>query len=285
MADMASDNAIISTNASPGRAGYLGPDAVPGGRTALVIFIVMAAVLVTDSLEPVWGQVAASLMAWGLLAAIYFRMPRPAQHLLMSCLVVAMLGEVFCSLIWKLYDYRLFNIPAYVPPGHVLIFLLGSSIARRLPRFTVWLVPALVAPYALAGLVIGFDVFGITLYVMFVACLVAERERLLYSTMFMVCMVLEIGGTSLGNWTWRPEAPVWGMSTTNPPMSAGVFYCLLDFLMFRLALSFWSLEGVWRRASFAKIWTLGGLLGELIGQPPGVRLAAQEAKESEAAGE
>ncbi|KKL61889.1 hypothetical protein LCGC14_2190780, partial [marine sediment metagenome] len=255
------------------RRSFLEAEAVPDAKTALMIFLVLAFVLWLDSAVEIWGQVIASLMTWALLAVLYKRVPRQSQNLLMSCLVVAMLGEVFCSLIWKLYDYRLFNIPAYVPPSHVLMFLLGSYLAPRMPRAIVWLVPALVAPYALMGYWSGFDRFGILLFIMFVACLVSEPERRLYATMFMLCLVLEIYGTGLGNWTWRPNVPIWGMSTTNPPISAGVFYGLLDFLMLRFALMYWSGRDMYlARPTMVRDYLLGMLRpkadeGFAVGEP------------------
>ena len=33
------------------------------------------------------------------------------------------------------------------------------------------------------------------------------------------------------NWAWRPVVPWLELTTTNPPLAAGVFYCLLDFLV------------------------------------------------------
>ena len=42
----------------------------------------------------------------------------------------------------------------------------------------------------------------------------------------------------MGGWKWKAIVPVWGISTANPPVASGAFYCVLDFLMFRLALSY-----------------------------------------------
>ena len=52
--------------------------------------------------------------------------------MLMACLVIATAGEIVLSLGWGLYTYRLDNIPLFVPPGHVLLLLLGLSLARRM---------------------------------------------------------------------------------------------------------------------------------------------------------
>ena len=38
------------------------------------------------------------------------------------CVPVATLFEIFGSMIWGGYHYRLQNIPLYVPPGHALVW-------------------------------------------------------------------------------------------------------------------------------------------------------------------
>ncbi|MDH4228045.1 MAG: hypothetical protein OEV59_09915 [Deltaproteobacteria bacterium] len=207
----------------------------PPFKDALIIFGVLCAGLIADNVFPVWGQVGAGAAAWGALIYYYLRRAdRGAQILLSTCLVLAFLGEVFFSLVWHLYDYRFFNIPHYVPPGHVLVFLLGCAIAPHMPRYTTPLVVALSAPYVILGAILGFDELGIILFILFIACLLAGPDRRFYSTMFMLCMALEVAGTALGNWTWRPEVPLWSLENTNPPLAAGTLYCLLDFLTMRL---------------------------------------------------
>ncbi|GAB4490151.1 MAG: hypothetical protein OHK006_22650 [Thermodesulfovibrionales bacterium] len=226
---------------------YLDDGAVPDARTSRLLLGALVSGLLIDRLLPLWGQVIAGVMTWGLFLWLYRTMPAPAKRLLMSCLVVATMGEIFCSLVWQLYDYRLLSIPFYVPPGHVLVFLLGSGLAQRMPHSVVRIVPLCMIPCAVLGFALGFDEFGIVLFAMFLACLIAEKDRRLYATMFLLCLLLEIFGTLLGNWRWKETVPFWGLSTTNPPVSAGTFYCLLDFLMLRLVLAADSLGGFFTR--------------------------------------
>lgn len=220
---------------------FLSADAIPDGKTALVIFITFTFGLWVDSYSHFWGQIVTGILFWGLFIIIYHRTPVGNRWLMMSCLIVSFLGEIFCSLIWGLYDYRLYNIPHYVPPGHVLLFLLGSAIAPHMSRFIVPAVPIIIGSYVLVGYFIGFDQFGLLLFIMFLSCLIAEKDRRLYATMFLLCLILEFYGTWLGNWTWKPIVPVWEISTANPPVASGAFYCVLDFLMLRLALSYKSI--------------------------------------------
>ena len=54
------------------------------------------------------------------------------------CVPIATLFEVYGSLIWGGYTYRLHNIPLYVPPGHALVYVFGITaiVPTVRPRFT-----------------------------------------------------------------------------------------------------------------------------------------------------
>lgn len=265
---------------------YLDAEAVPDARTSRLLTGVLVTGLLLDRLIPLWGQIIAGVMTWGLFLWLYRTMPASAKRLLMSCLIVATLGEIFCSLLWQLYDYRLLSIPFYVPPGHVIVFLLGSALAQRLPGGIVWIVPFCMIPYVALGSVLGFDEFGIVLFAMFLACLIAEKDRRLTAAMFLLCLLLEVFGTLLGNWRWKETVPFWGLNTTNPPVSAGTFYCLLDFLMLRLVLAADSLGGFFTRQASR----CADIVQDLIGQTaPGVLVPVendeQDVRISAAAGE
>ena len=78
------------------------------------------------------GQLAVNVLAWAMLARLWFASAPAQRPALLACLVYATAGEVFLSLVWGLYDYRLGNIPLFVPPGHVLLFFLGTQLASRL---------------------------------------------------------------------------------------------------------------------------------------------------------
>jgi hypothetical protein len=189
-------------------------------------------------LEHVWllfGQLLTGVLAWGLFALIYWRLKdKQTRLILMSCLLLASLGEIFCSLVWGLYTYRFDNIPHYVPPGHVLMFMLGIYLAPRLPAWIVYVVPALALPCIILGATLGFDQFGVVLFAMFLGCLLSGHNQRMYATMFMLSLMLEIYGTWLGNWTWHANVPYWDISNTSPPLASGAFYCVLDFLVLRM---------------------------------------------------
>jgi hypothetical protein len=49
--------------------------------------------------------------------------------------------------------------------------------------------------------------------------------------MFVLSLAMEIYGTLLGNWGWGANVPWLGLTTINPPLAAGAFYCVLDQLV------------------------------------------------------
>jgi len=57
------------------------------------------------------------------------------------------------------------------------------------------------------------------------------RSSRLYAVMFVLSLAMEVYGTWLGNWAWADQAPWLGWTTTNPPLAAGAFYCMLDMLI------------------------------------------------------
>jgi hypothetical protein len=198
---------------------------------AAVICAVIVLGLAFDQLVPFWGQTLTNLGLWALLLYWIHQAAREEQVMLVACVVYATLGECFLSLVWGMYDYRLENIPAFVPPGHALLLMLGVILAARLPDSINWVVPLASAPFVLLLAVTGIDTFGVLLFAILIACMVFSRSRKLYAVMFVLSLTMEIYGTWLGNWAWRPVVPWLELTTTNPPLAAGVFYCLLDFLV------------------------------------------------------
>jgi hypothetical protein len=177
------------------------------------------------------GQLAVSVGAWALLARLWL-VSLPAQRpALLACLVYATAGEVFLSLVWGLYDYRLGNLPLFVPPGHVLLFYLGTQLAARLDEGAPWWIAAAALPIVAAFAWTGRDTLGPFLYALFLACMVLSPSRKLYATMLALSLAMELWGTWLGNWTWRREVPWLGLVTDNPPLAAGAFYAALDMLV------------------------------------------------------
>lgn len=198
---------------------------------ALSIIAVICGGLWIDQALEFWGQVFINLAVWLLFLHGLRRACVTVQTGLVACMVYATLGEIGLSLLWGLYDYRLANIPLFVPPGHVLLFMLGGLLAARAANWIIWLVPLAAAPFVLLLALTGIDTLGLALYALFLACIVFGRAKKLYAVMFVLALAMEIYGTWLGNWSWKTAVPWLGLTTLNPPLAAGAFYCVLDMLV------------------------------------------------------
>ena len=207
-------------------------------RTFFPIPLLIITGLAVDQLAGAWGQPLVVAVTW-LYFLVFLRRCTVSDRVMMGlCLVYASIGEVLLSLVWRVYDYRLGNLPLFVPPGHVLLFLLGLSIA---PHVAPWAVRsiAILAALVVAGLAVtGRDTFSVLLVSVFLMSVVFGRERKLYATMFVLALAMELYGTWLGNWHWSPRVAQTGMVTLNPPVAAGAFYCALDLLVM------WSMRGL-----------------------------------------
>jgi len=133
------------------------------------------------------------------------------------------------------YVYRLENIPAFVPPGHGLVYLAAFAIGR-----SVW-AHRHAAVFGRATLVVCglWALWGVTLSgrpdalgAFWFCCLLLfawkGRSPLLYAGAFVVVSYLEIVGTSLGTWTWQPTDPTGLISIGNPPSGIAGGYAWFD---------------------------------------------------------
>ncbi len=201
-----------------------------GSLIYIVIFTFIIGLFIDQKIE-FYGQTTTNIVAWLVFLSLLQRGNRVERLSLILCVLYATVGEVFLSLVWGLYEYRLSNVPLFVPPGHALLFTLGVFLAPKVPNWLVGLVPMLTALYMLVAFVSGMDTMGGILFLTFLICLIFGEAKKLYVTMFMLSMLLEVYGTTLGNWTWYQDVPILELTTTNPPVSAGAFYCLLDLLV------------------------------------------------------
>ena len=198
---------------------------------AIAITAIIGGGLALDQLVDFWGQTLTNVGIWAALL-YWLRSAAPHdQRALAICVLYATAGEIFLSLVWGLYEYRLSNVPLFVPPGHALLFMLGRILAERARDWIVWFVPLAAAPFVFPLAWTGLGTLDALLFALFLLCLLSGRASKLYSVMFVLSLAMEVYGTRLGNWTWAPEAPWLGFTTINPPLAAGAFYCMLDMLV------------------------------------------------------
>jgi len=198
---------------------------------AVAITSVIAGGLLFDQTVDFWGQTLTNVALWALLL-YWLRGAHPEERFSLAvCVFYATLGEIFLSLVWGLYEYRLANVPLFVPPGHALLFMLGNILARRVRDWIIWVVPLAAMPFVYLLAVTRLGTLDALLFALFLLCLLSGRASRLYAVMFVLSLAMEIYGTWLGNWTWAAEAPWLGFTTINPPLAAGAFYCMLDMLV------------------------------------------------------
>lgn len=184
------------------------------------------------------GQLALGLMTAGVLAALLVLHDRTTRIQTLGVVAVATLGEVIGSLIWGLYTYRLDNLPAFVPPGHGVVFLCGLSLAAVLaarPTLLVAVATVGAAAWGLAGVTVleTRDVSGAVGCAFLVGVLVLTR-RPVYAGVFVVVAALELYGTAIGTWTWADVVPGLGWEQANPPSGVASGYVLFDVLVYTL---------------------------------------------------
>lgn len=198
----------------------------------------MLAVIVPGLALDVYAELPAQCLIGAVAWAVALAFVADAQGLertrMLACIVLATAGELVLSLVWGLYDYRLHNVPLFVPPGHLLLMLAGMQLARmRLPERFVAVTVAAVTAWAAYATWTGASTLDAALALLLVACVATSRraeDRRLYAVMLWLALALELYGTALGTWTWRPVEGWFGLTSLNPPLAAGAFYCALDAL-------------------------------------------------------
>jgi hypothetical protein len=133
------------------------------------------------------------------------------------------------------YVYRLSNVPAFVPPGHGLVYLaalaLGrSALAHRHRRVIVRATVVVCGSWVVWGLALSdrHDVLGALWFGCLLVFLRRGRTPLVYCGAFVVTSYLELVGTGLGTWAWQPHDPTGLLSIGNPPSGIAGGYCFFD---------------------------------------------------------
>ena len=175
-------------------------------------------------------------IAWLCLAGLLLGENRETQMQVAIAVVFATAGEHFASLYMGGYTYRFENVPAYVPPGHGMVYLTAVALARsgfflRYARGIAVFVIVVWGAWSLWG-VSGYaekgDSVGALLFCIFLGWLIAGRSPMVYLAAFFVTTWLELMGTAVGAWKWAPIDPLLGWPQGNPPSGASAWYCLVD---------------------------------------------------------
>ena len=187
------------------------------------------------------GELGIGVATWLALLAAVRPLARHERARVAAVVLVATAGEVLGSLVLGLYAYRRGGIPAFVPPGHGLVYLAGyqlsrSRLVRAHGRAVVRVAIAGGAAWALLALVLPSrpDVAGAIAMVGLLAFLARGREPALFACMLLAVALLELYGTRMGTWEWAATWPGTGVPMGNPPTGAAAGYVAFDALALRL---------------------------------------------------
>ena len=213
-----------------------------GPRTALTVMVWVSVVLLLDAGGSLTLQRVLGALTWLLLAAVLWRETPLVRVQTLVVVAFATLVEYTFAPGFEVYTYRFDNVPAYVPPGHGLVYLaalgLGrSGFVRAHLRTCVGAVLVVGGAWAVWGLLWAerTDVLGAFWYVCLVGFCLWGPSQPLYVGAFLVVSYLELVGTSLGTWTWQQRDPTGLVSIGNPPSGSAGGYGWFDLAALLLA--------------------------------------------------
>jgi hypothetical protein len=206
--------------------------------TLVTVVVSIVAVLAADRHVDRVGQLVLGLLTTAVLVTLLVFQPRTVRLQTLAVVGFATMGEVVGSLIWGLYGYRLGNLPAFVPPGHGLVYLAGLSLATLLSRRASALLlaaGAVAVAWGVAGITVlpTPDASG-TMGCAFLVGVLLLSRRAVYAGVFVVVVALELYGTAIGTWAWEPVVPGLGLSQGNPPSGVASGYIVFDVLALAL---------------------------------------------------
>lgn len=203
---------------------------------AAFTFFSVAVSCVMEISASVERQQLLGAFAWIFLAGLLIGENRETKAQVAIAVLFATIGEHFASLYMGGYTYRFENVPAYVPPGHGMVYLTAVALARsalfvRNPGKIVLFVIGVWGTWSLWG-VSGYpnreDWVGALLFAIFLVWLLIGRSPMVYLAAFFITTWLELIGTAVGAWEWAAIDPLLGWPQGNPPSGAAAWYCLVD---------------------------------------------------------
>ena len=209
---------------------------------AAMVLCVITTFLALDHFATADEQLLLGGATWAILIVSCLSLSAEDRARALIVVIVATCAEVVGSIVLGAYTYRLENLPAFVPPGHGLVFLAGLRISQSAPvrrhrKAFLRCVIAIVAAWGVSGLVLlgRTDALGAVTGALLICVLLRSRSAALYAGVFLVVGFLEIYGTSIGAWHWAATTPDTPISAGNPPSGIAGLYVLFDVAAIALA--------------------------------------------------
>lgn len=203
---------------------------------ATLTFLCVALSLNLDATGSLAQQNFMGLIAWTFLFGLLIGENKEVRMQVIIAVAFATAGEHFASIYMQGYTYRFGNVPAYVPPGHGMVYLTAVALARsglflkysrRIAAFVV-LTCGIWSLWGISGYPEQGDQVGALLFCVFLIYLFKGRSPMVYLAAFFITTWLELIGTAAGTWKWATIEPVLNLSQGNPPSGVAAWYCLVD---------------------------------------------------------
>ncbi len=203
---------------------------------AAFTFFCVAVCLLSDASGSLGKQYALGVCGWLFLLCLLYGENKEVRMQVGIAIAFATIGEHFASPYMGGYTYRFGNVPAYVPPGHGMVYLTAVALARsglflRHARAIATLVVLVCGAWSIWG-ISGFaaqgDSVGALLFCVFLAYLFKGRSPMVYLAAFFITTWLELIGTAVGTWKWAAIDPVLNLPQGNPPSGVAAWYCIVD---------------------------------------------------------
>ena len=200
-------------------------------RTPATVAVWVAVVLGLDTDASLGQQRLLGVVTWALLLWLLRDESRETRVQVAVVVAFASVVEYVFAGWLGVYVYRLGNVPAFVPPGHGLVYLAALTLGRRLPRQALPVTLVVGGLWALWGLTLSPtpDVLGAFWFGCLLVFARFGRSPMLYASAFLVVSYLELVGTGLGTWAWQPHDPLTGwVAIGNPPSGVAGGYAWFD---------------------------------------------------------
>ncbi len=199
-------------------------------------FFCVAFCLLSDANAAIEKQNALGVCGWVFLIGLLLGETLEVRVQVSIAIIFATLGEHFASPYMEGYIYRFHNVPAYVPPGHGMVYLTAVALARSglfqtyAREITLFVVAicGLWSLWGISGIPEKGDAVGPLLFCVFLIYLFKGRSPLVYLAAFFITTWLELIGTAVGTWKWAEIDPVLKLPQGNPPSGVAAWYCLVD---------------------------------------------------------
>lgn len=203
---------------------------------AAFTFFCVTVCLISDASADLTKQNALGVCAWVFLLGLLLGENKEVRVQVAIAVIFATIGEHFASPYMGGYTYRFENVPAYVPPGHGMVYLTAVALARsglflnhaRAIALSVVVIGGLWSLWGISTFAKQGDTVGALLFCVFLGYLFKGRSPLVYLAAFFITTWLELIGTAVGTWHWAEIDPVLKLPQGNPPSGVAAWYCLVD---------------------------------------------------------